>query len=242
MKTSLISFLDELSRQTEYYIVGDKIYVVKKYASELGVLKWFLITTSNLAVRKYPFEQDPFERLKREVGFLQYSEKCFNKPKVILVDFSSSVLIREFVKGETYSYNAPRAVHHNVGRELGNCHEEGWALGDSKITNFVYTTDNSIYIIDAEQATMNYSDEYAAWDLLVLASTLTVDGYWRAIYNKEIYEEIVEGVLSGYCDGYASAKRVLKRLLSLEYRPLIYLLIPFPFNYVFTKKIEKYAE
>jgi tRNA A-37 threonylcarbamoyl transferase component Bud32 len=242
VKPSLISFLDELSKQTEYYIVDERVYVMKKYASELGLFKWFLITTSNLAVRKYPFEQDPSERLRREVGFLQYSEGCFNKPRIILVDYSSNVLIREFVKGDIYSYDAPRVIHYRLGRELGACHEGGWVLGDSKISNFVYTTDNYIYIIDAEQAIREYNDEYAAWDLLVYTSTLTMDGYLKALYNKDIYDEILESVLTGYLDGNTSAKRVFKRLLSLDYKSLIYLLVPFPFNYIFTKKIENYAD
>ena len=108
---------------------------------------------SNLAIGKYPFEQDPSERLEREVNFMRHAENCFDKPQILLVDYSNNTLIRDFIGGDIYSYNAPSIIHYKVARELGKCHEHGWALGDAKISNFVYTSGEHVYIVDAEQAT-----------------------------------------------------------------------------------------
>ena len=242
MKFSLIEFLDERSKQVRYFIVNGKIYVVKKYASETGLIKWFLITTSNLAIGKYPFEQDPSERLEREVNFMKHPESCFDKPQILLVDYSSNTLIRGFIGGDVYSYSAPNTIHYKVARELGKCHERGWALGDAKISNFVYTSDEHVYIVDAEQATREHSIEHAAWDLLVYVSTLTIDGYWRALYNRDVYERVLDSVLGGYLAGNSNGKKVLKKLLGFDFKTLTYMFVPFPFNYLFTKKVEKYVE
>lgn len=240
LRPSIIDFLDEASRQVSYFVTSGGVYVVKKYATELGVIKWFLITASNAPIRKYPFTLDPSTRLDREVVFMR-DESCFSKPAIVLVDYYDNILVREYVRGDVYNYRAPSAVHYRVARELGKCHEYGWALGDAKISNFVYTSSERVYIVDAEQATRGHSVDHFAWDLLVYISTLTIDGYWSAIYNRDVYEKVLDSVIEGYLAGNSSGREVLKRLSAIDFKTLTYILVPFPFNYVFTKKLERYA-
>jgi tRNA A-37 threonylcarbamoyl transferase component Bud32 len=242
MRSSVIDFLDEASKQVRYLIVNGRVYVVKKYASEPGLIKWFLISASNLAIGKYPFKLDPFERLKREVYFMRYSKRGFSKPEILVVDYSNIMLTREFVKGDVYGYSAPGSVHYEVARHLGVCHEDGWVLGDPKISNFIYSAEGRVYIVDAEQAIREYSSDYSAWDLLVYVSTLTIDGYVKALYSRDVYDSILENIITGYLQGNTNSKDVFKTLLTREFKALIYFFIPFPFNYTFVKKIEKYVK
>lgn len=242
MKLGLVNVFDSLSRQTKVIIVNGKTYVAKDYASEVGLLKWYAITLSNIAVRKYPFKLEPVDRMKREVTFMRSPTKCFKKPEVLLVDYGRLRLIREFVKGELYSYNAPCHVHIEIGRSLGQCHDEGWVLGDTKITNFVYSG-NEVYIVDAEQATKDYRPEHAAWDLLVLVSTLFMENVVMALKDIEMSARYIDLILNGYLEGNrGSGLDSLKTLLATDFKLLAYLLIPFPLNYVFTRKVEERVE
>lgn len=240
MKLSLVNVLSTLSKQSRLAVINGKMYVVKDYASEIGLLKWYIITLSNIAVRIYPFKLEPAERLEREVSFMRKASKCFHRPELLLVDYGRMRIVREFVKGEVYSYNAPGSTHFELGRSMGLCHESGWVLGDTKISNFVYQG-NKVYIVDAEQAINEYSPEYAAWDLLVLASTLFMEGYVKAL-NIDMSGRVVDFILKGYLEGNKDGINVLKTLKTSDFKALLYLLVPFPLNYLFAKKAEEYIK
>lgn len=239
LKQNPLEFLDTFVKQSRFFIVDNNMYVLKEYASEIGLLKWYIIMVSNFAVGIYPFKLDPKERLIREVEFMSKSTKCFKKPEVLIVDYTKPKIVRSFVKGEVYSYDSPINIHYEIGKCLGFCHEEGWVLGDTKITNFVYN-EKGLFIVDAEQAIREYNEKYAAWDILVLISTLSMDGYLKAV--KSDYSRIVDFILRGYIDTHRESADVIKMLRSNEFKPLILLLIPFPLNYVFYKKIGEYVE
>ncbi|MEM0249425.1 MAG: serine/threonine protein kinase, partial [Desulfurococcaceae archaeon] len=237
MKLNLVNVLDTLSKQSRLVVVDGKMYVVKDYASEIGLLKWYIVTLSNIAMGIYPFKFEPVERLKREVSFMRRAFKCFHRPELLLVDYGRVKIVREFVKGKVYNYNAPCSVHFELGRGMGSCHESGWVLGDTKISNFVYQGDR-VYIVDAEQAINEYNPEYAAWDLLVLASTLFMEGYVKAL-NTDMSGRVIEFILKGYLEGNGDGINVLKTLRTSDFKALLYLLVPFPLNYLFAKKAEE---
>lgn len=238
MKFSIVSVFDTLSKQSRIIMIGDKTYVVKDYASDIGLLKWYMITLSNLAIRIYPFALEPRERMMREVVFMKTAEKCFSKPEIMAIDYGRLKLIRAYVKGSTYSFTSPINIHYNIGYNLGLCHETEWVLGDTKISNFIHT-DTSVYIVDAEQAVKKCSPEYAGWDLLVLVSTLFMEGYVKAISIVDESNRILENILRGYVNGFSKWREVLEVLRTSEFKLLIYLLVPFPTNYLFIKKIEE---
>lgn len=231
--------MDAFTSQSRLVMFSGKIYVEKTYAAEPGIIKWYLVTVSNLAVGVYPFKLKPPERLEQEVAFMRSKDTCFNKPELILVDYINLRLLREFVKGKGYSFQAPSLVHYLIAREIGKCHERGWAFGDSKITNFLYD-DEKLYVIDAEQATSNGKPEYYAWDLLVLVSTLSIDGYVKALYSETNRERVFDNIVRGYLDGNSNGLEVLKLLKTNYFKSLLYLLVPFPLSYMFYKKVEEY--
>lgn len=238
-RMSLVNILDYISKQSKILIVNDKTYLIKDYATELGILKWYMVILPSFTIKKYPLRPEPLERLKREVAFMRKTRDCFNKPEILLVDYGKLKLVREFIRGEIYSYKAPSRVHYEVGHNLGICHASGWALGDSKITNFIYR-DDKVYIIDAEQAINECNLEYAAWDLLVLISTILIDGYGVAMWADHFNLKVVDNILEGYLAGNRDGREVLNTLRSGEFKLLAYLLIPFPLNYIFLKRIENY--
>lgn len=236
MRISLLSLLDTITKQARIVMVNGKLYVEKTYNVEPGVMKWYLIAASNFAFGVYPFKLKPLERLEREVTFLTSKNTCFEKPDIVIVDYMNLKVIREYVRGETYNFSAPPPVHYSIGRELGKCHEAGWALGDTKISNFIYD-DGRIYVVDAEQAVNDGKPEYYAWDLLILASTLSIDGYAKT-FRIEDRERVFGSILRGYLDGNTKGLEVLS-VLRDQMKILVYLLVPFPLSHVFYRKIEE---
>lgn len=238
MNLNPLVLIDNIYKQTKYLMIDSNLYVIKDYASEIGLFKWHIITLSNLAVKIYPFTQDPLERMKREVTFYRAPITCICKPDLILVDYVGLRTIRGFIKGDMYDFNAPVNIHYEIGRSLGRCHEEGWVFGDTKITNYM-VSQGRIYLIDAEQALMERNTRYEAWDLLVLISTLTINGYVKALTDDQQYERIIRSIFKGYLEGNVEGIEVLKSLKSGEFKLLSYLLVPFPLNYVFTQEVHE---
>lgn len=236
MKLSILSLLDAIAKQTRIVMVNGKLYVEKTYSVELGVIKWYLVATSNLAIGIYPFKFRPAERLEREVQFLTSKNSCFEKPGLVLVDYVNLKIVRDYLKGDPYGFNAPLSIHYALGKELGRCHDRGWALGDTKVSNFIYQ-DNRVYIVDAEQAVQESRPDYFAWDLLVLISTLAVDGYTRALHLED-RERVFENILRGYTHGNSRGIEVVD-VLKNQMKPLVYFLIPFPLSHMFYKKLEE---
>ncbi|MEM4541763.1 MAG: hypothetical protein QW159_01245 [Desulfurococcaceae archaeon] len=239
MRLSLLLFMDNVAKQSRLIMIGNKVYIEKTYSAEPGIIKWYLVSVSNLAVGVYPFKLKPHERLENEVEFMRSKNTCFNKPEVVLVDYINLKLIREFVKGKVYNLQAPPLIHYLIAREIGKCHERGWAFGDSKITNFLYEGEN-LYVVDAEQATSSGKVEYYAWDLLVLVSTLLIDGYIKALFSEADREKAFENIIRGYLEGNSNGLEVLKLLKTTQFKTLLYLLIPFPLSYMFYRKIEEH--
>lgn len=240
MKFSFILAFDVVAKQTRIIIANEKLYVEKSYMGEPGFIKWYLIAASNLLIGVYPFKTKPIERMEQEVLFFKHKESCFNKPDVIIADYINMRLVREFISGETYRFNAPPHIHYKVSEELGKCHASGWSLGDTKVSNFVYTGDK-VYVVDAEQAIREGKLEYQAWDLLLLISTLSIDGYTKALHQESERERVFKLVLDGYAAGNPEHLEVFKLLKSPQFRHLVFLLVPFPLSLVFYRKLEEHV-
>ena len=148
---SIIEYLDYFSKQTQIYKLNGKKLVIKNYKKETGILKWLVINATNLTINIYPFAFQPLKRLERECFFFKEAPKIFSKPKIYLTDFVKLKLVREYVEGVSYSSILDEAEFRKLGNRLCRLHLEGWALGDSKISNFV-SRGRGIYIVDAEEA------------------------------------------------------------------------------------------
>ncbi|MEM1828901.1 MAG: hypothetical protein QXP02_05715 [Desulfurococcaceae archaeon] len=238
MRLSPLKLLDNIATQSRIIIVGNKTYVVKNYSNELGLLKWYLLNIPARGI--YPFKTAPLTRLKREIEYMKNAPDYFRKPEILLIDYTDLSVVREYVPGETYGPDSPPFVHSYMGMRLGQLHRSGWALGDVKISNFIYTSSGDIYIIDAEQATRESNTRYYAWDLLVLLSTLTIDGYNKFLVKASGYTKMIKDLLEGYLKGGEDvAINVIEMLKTLdEFKLIEYLLIPFPYNYLLIRVLD----
>ncbi|AWR94896.1 serine/threonine protein kinase [Acidianus brierleyi] len=163
---------------------GNK-YVKKCYGSNVS-LKWFFITP---LFRSYPYVADPNERMRREIDFLTNPWKGISVPRLIDFDFSENCIVREFIEGKI-----PATIQDFklLGKTLRNIHDSGFAMGDTKFENFLIN--DSVYVIDAEQAIKTDSKEYRAWDLAVFVLFLS----YKFLYEIGEYENILREFLISY--------------------------------------------
>jgi len=239
---SFSSRVEAVLSQTSPVIVDGVKLVFKNYAREPGVLKWFLVKTANIMARAYPYTLDPATRMKREVEFFEHKACPVSRPRVFAKDWIKLVLVREFVEGK---YADPRnpSDYRVVGETLAKLHNAGFALGDSKLYNFIITPSGSVYVIDGEQAIETWNEGYMYWDLLVFVITATYAlievNAWKALQVAEnTYRELLESYLAS---GGVFAERVLMEREKINYKILAHMLLPIPYNVVYSKIVASIA-
>ncbi|BFH74402.1 hypothetical protein SJAV_23460 [Sulfurisphaera javensis] len=219
----LEDFFRGLYSQTRLIDIDDRRVVVKCYSSSTS-FKWYLISP---AFRRYPYTSDPLERMNREINFFTFNWRDKIKvPNIIDFDVKTLCLYRNFIDGN-------EIVQKEQFRELGDAlryiHEKNFALGDTKIENFVYN--EKISVIDAEQSIQTSNISYFAWDLLVLAFSMS----YKFIKDPYLFYENYDAVL----EGYALNKEIAKELLNFNNLPIL-TLIPFTHYNYFKKVVEKF--
>ncbi len=122
----------------------------------------------------YPFALTPTERFQRELSFMtKWSGKRAKVPKIYYFDSEKLIIEREMVEGTTLDRMKRRGVE-ELFRLIGDVHSTGWALGDTKPTNFIFNEEEeALYIIDGEQALPDAKVEWRIWDF-VLSSLFSV--------------------------------------------------------------------
>jgi len=228
--------------QTNPVIVDGVKLVFKNYAGEPGVLKWFLVKTANIVARVYPYTLDPATRMKREVEFFEHRNCPIPRPRVFAKDWVKLTLVREFVEGEHVDPHNP-SDYRVVGEALAKLHSAGFALGDSKLYNFVVAPSGSVYVIDGEQAIETWNKGYMYWDLLVFVISATYAlielSARRALQVAEnAYRELLESYLAV---GGVFAERVLMEREKINYKVLAHMLLPIPYNVVYSKVVASIA-
>jgi len=224
--------------QTSPVIVDGVKLVFKNYAREPGVLKWFLVKTADIVARVYPYTLDPATRMKREVEFFEHEACPVPRPRIFAKDWIKLVLVREFVEGKHADPRDP-CDYRVVGEALAKLHSAGFALGDSKLYNFVITPSGSIYVIDGEQAIETWNKGYMYWDLLVFAVTATyalIEASTRRALQvaENAYRELLESYLAV---GGVFAERVLMEREKINYKILAHVLLPIPYNVVYSRVV-----
>jgi len=240
LKTSFLSYLDSFFSQTRVVEVNGVKRVVKNYRSEPGLIKWFLIRASGVVTRVYPYTLDPAARMKREVEFMTNPKCPVKRPRVIEADWNEMVVVREYVEGRHIDPANP-AEYSSIGRTLAELHTAGFALGDSKIYNFIITPGGSIYVVDGEQAIETSDTSYMYWDLIVFTITSTYvliekQPLEAVQIARSAYRELLESYIS---NGGETARRVLAEHEKFNYKPLLYILLPLPYNIIYSKIIRK---
>jgi len=239
---SILGYLDDFSKQTQIYEFNGVKLVVKNYRKETGILKWLLINATNLTINIYPFTFQPIKRLEREAFFFRAAPEVLNKPRVYVTDFLKIRLIREYIDGNSFINLNSEEAYQDLGNHVGMLHREGWALGDSKISNFIYSVEG-IYIVDAEQAIPSTDNRHYAWDLIVLASTMVLFNIESVVQRKNDLEKIMDSFIKGYVEGCNTVVKEVARVLEKpSFKALAYLLVPHPFSKFFLTKWKDIAK
>jgi tRNA A-37 threonylcarbamoyl transferase component Bud32 len=167
---------------------GTAKFAIKAY-NRLNSSKWYIIALFSSAI--YPIAASPQSRLERELAFFDYKIEGVKKPRVVSYDLEEKILKREYLEGEI-PYDKPDLV----SKALCYIHRAGYVLGDTKIENFLVDKEDSVSVIDAEQAVGSFDYRLRAWDLLLLFGSMA----YKHLYDLDKYGEKVEKIIHAYND------------------------------------------
>ncbi len=197
-----VESLDFLIAQSEVEDVGGTKVVVKRFSSEVGLLKW--LPPALLLRASYPFALAPRERLRRELEFMRFGGwRGLRVPKILSVDEGELIIVREFVEGEPLRCDRPEDVA-VLGRVLAEVHGRGFSMGDVKPTNFLLSQ-GTPYVVDAEQSAPS-RDDWNSWDLAVASFFVSLTNYAETSRFRELFGELSKAYLDSggnrraYCE------------------------------------------
>lgn len=230
------NLLEKSWRQSRVVDIDGMKIVLKTYGEEAGIVKWLLVSTANTFINLYPFSVNPSIRLRREVSFMRAQNISVPRPEIYLINYVKPSLYREYVEGEIVDPSSSQDME-NVAATLCSIHQSGYVLGDSKISNFIKSHENAIYVIDAEQSTTTKSEIHRAWDLFVFLATSSLKVYGKAVKNNYLYENVFSAFISSYSECLKST-RPLEELLKPYFTALFSTLIPPPLNLLLYRVIK----
>jgi tRNA A-37 threonylcarbamoyl transferase component Bud32 len=188
-----------------------KKFVTKCYSSIFGI-KWFLISG---IFNNYPYASQPIERMGREIEFFTDKWSKVKVPRIIDMDMEKMCLFREFVEGREVTND--KKDFRLLGYVMKEIHEKGFVMGDTKPSNFMIS-EETVFVIDAEQSTRNSSSEYKAWDILVL----TLFSSFLFINEVVDFREALREFLSSY----ELNREIALKLTGVKNAPLLALFPP----------------
>ncbi|MEO3993174.1 MAG: hypothetical protein QN229_02535 [Desulfurococcaceae archaeon TW002] len=215
-KLGLIALLDKMISQSEIIERSGTKYVLKSFTGEKSSFKWFPLSTFLGFV--YPFTYNPTERLERELAFFSKEWGFFKTPKIVEVDKENHKILREYVDGRILDTDIDA---NKLGKVLGEIHKEGWALGDVKLTNFLISSNDLVYVIDAEQAVSGAGTQHMAWDLYLV---LLIASY-TYIKSPTKFEEFLENFLFSH-DSVCDCEKIYEGFNTPKLQSLLILLPP----------------
>lgn len=245
MPQTFLHSIDKFFGQIEVVKVGNRLFVRKKYTKELGIIKWFIIKSLSIPVKTFPFAFSPRERMRREIGFFDAMKAIVNTPKIIEVNWDELYTVREYIEGELPIVNSPHNLWEDIGQTLARVHNTGFALGDSKITNFIKSSTRGIYIIDGEQAIETENSIHRVWDLIVLVTTCIHTHILTAMSTftwgeKKVFNNI-KVMLRAYSD--SGCHKILEIIREdSRAKILVHMLVPFPYNLRFLRIVRSVLE
>ncbi len=197
-----VETLDILIAQSEVRDLGGVRVVVKRFSSEIGLLKW--LPPAIFLRASYPFTLVPRERFKRELRFMTFEGwQGFRVPKIVSVDEEELVVVREFVEGEPLRCDKPEDAA-TLGRVLAEVHSKGFSMGDAKPTNLLISG-GVPYVVDAEQS-VPFREDWGGWDLAVAAFFISLVNYAEVSKFRELFGELSRAYLksggsrNAYCE------------------------------------------
>jgi len=192
--------------------------LAKRYVDRSG-FKWFPLTLWSFGARSFSVSAQA--RLAKECAINELlRSKGFDVPKILHVSNAQRLVFMEFIDGEgldeavkkianakKYENVEPELAKINKGGEiLAKVHSHDIVLGDTKPENMLVRADDSIYLIDFEQAAQN-GDK--AWDVAVF---LYYSGHYiQPLNNGNVKaESLAKAFISGYLKGGGDVKDIQK--------------------------------
>lgn len=219
--------LGELYNITWSYVFEDndkKAKLVVKKFGDIKSYKWALLNFWALPARR--FRTSPLARLSNEYSLIRsFRSMGLNTPEIIAVILHDKVLITRFIEGTDFGKiiadilldrSEDYDVVKRLGEELGKVHKEGYSLGDTKPSNYIYDG-VKIYLTDLEQAGLGGDQAWDIAEFLYYSAKLTL--------NSEKVRKVTNSFLDGYLR-YAPVDAV-KRSLHIRYiTPFQPILVP----------------
>ncbi len=228
--SKVIDFIDIAIGQSKVIEKAGKKYVLKKYLSEPGLVKWFIVKSISLPLQIYPYVVNPRERMKREIDFFKKKPGNVNTPKIIEVNWDELYILREYIEGEPLLPNISNEKIVLLAETLHNIHRDHYCLGDSKYTNFLFVKNNSVYVIDAEQSTRCTKKYLKTWDIIVLTTTIVYAyGFYKSVFNVDELLSKIKLLLKTY-SSLDKDKTLLEIVNNVKLKTITQILLPIPYN------------
>ncbi|MCL2288504.1 MAG: hypothetical protein FWC33_04955 [Candidatus Bathyarchaeota archaeon] len=180
-------------------------FLVKRFR-ELSNFKWFPLTLWTLGTRTYAISGKT--RLAKECATSEFLRlRGFNVPKILYVSTPERLVFMEYIEGKNLSHSIKRLAREygnkksettlsnieTVGELFAKVHSYGMTLGDTKPENVIVGKNDTVYLLDFEQATQ---DGDKTWDIAVF---LYYTGhYLRPVQDHEVAKAITEAFIKGY--------------------------------------------
>jgi tRNA A-37 threonylcarbamoyl transferase component Bud32 len=205
--------------------------VVKKFKDWLS-LKWFPLALWTLGTKSFAVLGR--SRLEREYAMNQFlRSRGFNVPTILYVSAQEKLVFEEFVEGTIMTDIIKRVVSgekeeaaaeidfiKELGKEIGQIHLQGVALGDCKPENIIITKKGNLCFLDLEQATR---DGNQPWDI---AEFLYYAGHHIPIVaSASSMELIAASFIRGYLE-IGGDKENIRKAGSVQYSKVFSIFTP----------------
>jgi tRNA A-37 threonylcarbamoyl transferase component Bud32 len=222
---------------------GSDRFVAKRFTDWYG-FKWFTLNLVSFGSKT--FSVSGRARMGNEYGINRYlAKKRLNVPEIVHASVNDRILLESYVSGFSLEKVFMKAVNaselsttesklfRTLGETLGQIHNVGVSIGDSKPENFM-AKENSVYAVDLEQA--GKKGDYA-WDV---AELLFYAGHYSANPTPirgltEATQSIIEGYLT---EGDPSN---LKRAAGVKYAKVFSVWTPAPVLFEISKILRSVA-
>ncbi len=196
---------------------GAERKVLVKRFKEWSGFKWFPLTLWSFGARAFAVSGKA--RLAKECATSEFLRtRGFNVPKILYVSNPERLVFMDFIEGEDLSHSIKRlaleptpaesrelAYIETAGELFAKVHSHGMTLGDTKPENVMIGKDDTVYLLDFEQATQ---DGDKSWDI---AEFLYYSGhYMQPLQNNGAAEALTEAFIKGYLKGGGDLKNIQK--------------------------------
>lgn len=193
---------------------SEKRVLVKRF-KDLSSFKWFPLSMWSVGARSFSLLGK--SRLERECAINELlSREGFNVPKVLYVSANERLVFLEYLEGKNLTTIVKKigkssntslmtkelGLFRQVGAIYAKVHALNVVLGDAKPDNIIIGKNNSLYLLDFEQAGHN-GDK--SWDV---AEFLYFCGHYLPLNSEQKAEAIAQAFICGYLSAGGNVKTI----------------------------------